>query len=110
MASLGMTGLVSFLMATRRHGFFLRKLTGFPDFHIIRSLFRGYLGFVAAGVVLALPVSQILLNIWLETFSVHYYSDYLCFIVPAVLLTGISFGIVCYGVERLRKQMSLHQF
>ena len=110
MASLGMTGLVSFLMATRRHGFFLSKIIGFRDFRIIRSLFRGYWGFVAAGVILALPVSQMLLNIWLETFSVHYYSDYLCFIVPAVLLTGIAAGIVCHGVGKLRKQMSLHQF
>ncbi|MGQ1888941.1 FtsX-like permease family protein [Thermophagus sp. OGC60D27] len=110
MASLGMTGLVSFLISTRRDDFFLRRIMGFSDVNNGITLFSGYFWFVLAGVILSLMLSRSLLNFWMQTFSAHSTVNYLCFFIPAVLLLGLGFGIAWYGTIRLRRQMSLHRF
>jgi hypothetical protein len=109
-ASLGMTGLVSFLLTTRQQNVLLRKITGFPDFHNFRLLFAGYFSFVLSGAGLALPASQFLLNAWSDTFSIRYQADYLCFAFPVLLVISIALGIALSGMKRLFAGMSLHQF
>jgi hypothetical protein len=109
-ASLGMTGLVSFLLTTRQQNVLLKKITGFSDFHNFRHLFARYFFFVLSGAVLALPASQFLLNAWSDTFSIRYRADYLCFAIPALLMISIAWGIAMSGMKRLFAEMSLHQF
>ncbi len=109
-SSLGMTGLVSFLLATRQQNALLRKITGIPDFHNLSHLFSGYLMFVLLGAVISFPVSHNLLKAWAGTFSFHYEMDYFCFVVPALLLLLIASVIAWYGGKRLLGKMSIHQF
>lgn len=108
--ALGMTGLVSFIISTQREDLLMRKLFGYSDMRNVFSLFWGYLGFVVSGIILALIFSVTILNFWLRTFSIHTSVDSFCFLLPAFLLAGLALGIAFYGVARLRKQLSLHQF
>lgn len=108
--TLGMTGLVSFLLATRQQGLLLRRITGFPDFHNIRTLFSGFFVFVAIGIFLALPVSLEMLGDWSRTFTVQYQTDYFCFLLPSVLMFSIAIGLATAGARRVMAGMSLHQF
>jgi len=110
MASLGMTGLVSFLISTRRNNYFLRKIMGFSDYKNAVKLFAGYMWFVLAGVLLSLIISRKLLYLWMETFSAHASDNNFCFFIPALLLSSLALGIASFGTVKLRRQMSLHQF
>lgn len=109
-ATLGMTGLVSFLLATRQQVLLLRKITGFPDFHNIRIMFSGFFIFVALGIIFALPVAREVLADWSRTFTVQYRTDYICFIIPPLLMFAIAIAIARYGGRSLLSKMSLHQF
>jgi len=109
-ATLGMTGFVSFLLATRQQELYLRKITGFPDIHNIRILFSGFFLFVFFGVALAFPVSREILDSWSRTFITQYELDYLCFIIPSLMMLFIAVGLAFWGARRLLSKMSLHQF
>lgn len=108
--TLGMTGLVSFLLATRQQELFLRKITGFPDFHNVRILFSGFFIFVASGVIFALPVAREMLGDWSQTFTVQYQVDYFCFLVPSLLMFSLAIALATYGARHLLSKLSLHQF
>lgn len=109
-AVLGLTGLVSFLIATRQPDVLLRKIIGTPDFFNLQFLFSGYFFFVLGGALLALPASIGLLAAWSETFMVDYQMDFLCWIIPSGLLLAFATGIAIFGLKRLFARMSLHQF
>ncbi|WP_010664496.1 ABC transporter permease [Marinilabilia salmonicolor] len=109
-ATLGMTGLVSFLLATRQQELYLRKITGFPDFHNIRILFSGFFLFVLLGILMAFPVSRSMLSDWSQAFVVRYEVDYICFIIPALVMLIIAAVLVFFGARRLLEKISLHQF
>ncbi|PRZ00559.1 ABC-type antimicrobial peptide transport system permease subunit [Marinilabilia salmonicolor] len=109
-ATLGMTGLVSFLLATRQQELYLRKITGFPDFHNIRILFSGFFLFVLLGVLMAFPVSGSMLSDWSQAFVVRYEVDYFCFVLPALLMLLLAGVLVFLGARRLLNKISLHQF
>jgi len=109
-ATLGMTGLVSFLLATRQQELYLRKITGFPDFHNIRILFSGFFLFVLLGVLMAIPVSGSMLSDWSQAFVVRYEVDYFCFVLPALLMLILAGVLVFLGARRLLNRISLHQF
>ncbi len=107
---LGMTGLASFLLATRRQEAFLRKITGIPDGFNIKNLFLGYFIFITLGACLALPTAMYLLKVWSGTFTVQYETDFVCFIVPFLLVLSTAAGIAWFGAKRMLKSLSLHQF
>ncbi|PWD99869.1 ABC transporter permease [Marinilabilia rubra] len=107
---LGLTGLVSFLVATRQQDVLLRKIMGIPDASNLRFLFSGYFFFVLAGALLALPASRGLLSAWAETFTAQYQMDYFCYLFPSILLIAFAIGIAMFGLKRLFSRMSLHQF
>lgn len=109
-AVLGLTGLVSFLVATRQQDVLLKKIMGTPDFFNLRYLFSGYFFFVLAGALLSLPASRGLLAAWSETFMVQYQMDYFCYLFPSGLIIALAIGIAMYGLKRLFSRMSLHQF
>ncbi|MGM0376772.1 MAG: ABC transporter permease [Bacteroidota bacterium] len=109
-ASLGMTGLVSFLLATHQQDMLLRKINGLPDAGNLIDRFKSYFFFVFFGVLMALPLSQFLLRRWTDTFSVQFPADYLCFIAPAVFLLVIAVLIAAFSGKRILSRMSLHHF
>jgi putative ABC transport system permease protein len=109
-SSLGMIGLVSFILATRQQDILLKRISGFPDFHNLWGLFSGYFLFVASGIALAMPVSQLLLRTWAGSFTNHYVVDYLCFIMPGLVMLFIASAIAWYAGKRLLGRMSFQQF
>lgn len=109
-ASLGMTGLVSFLLATHQQDMLLRKINGLPDAGNLFDRFKSYFLFVLFGILPALPVSQLLLKRWINTFSIQFPVDYLCFIVPAVFLLFVAVLIATFSGKRILTRMSLHHF
>jgi len=109
-ATLGMTGLVSFLLATHHQDMLLRKINGLSDAGNLVDRFKSYFLFVVFGVLPALPVSKLLLMRWADTFSVQVTVDYLCFIVPAVFLLMLAALIAIFSGKRILSRMSLHYF
>jgi len=109
-ASLGMTGLVSFLLATHQQDMLLRKINGLPDTGNLIDRFRNYFLFVFFGVIPALPLSQFILRRWADTFSVQFPVDYLCFIVPGGFMLMIAGLIAILSGKRILSRMSLHHF
>ena len=109
-SSLGMIGLVSFLLATHQQEMLLKKIHGVPDSGILFGRFRSYLLFVLVGILPALPMSRMLLGRWLEAFSLHFEIDSLCFLLPALFMLVLAVLIAYISGKRILRRMSLHHF
>ncbi len=109
-ALLGMTGMVSFLLASRQRELMLQKIAGCPDFLNIIRAFKVYFLFVLAGALLALPVALHMLEVWAASFIIQYQIDYLCFVIPLIVVFAFSAGIAWFTGKRFLSSLSLHQF
>lgn len=67
----GLYGLVSFVAEQRLPEIGVRKVLGASSFSIIRLFTKEYLGMLLIAGALALPVSWLILNQWLENFAFH---------------------------------------
>jgi putative ABC transport system permease protein len=68
-AAIGLFGLSSFIISKRTKEVGIRKVLGSSEFSILYLLIKDFLILVAIAFVIAVPVSRIVMNKWLEEFE-----------------------------------------
>ena len=90
-ASLGLYGLTSYSTQQRTKEIGIRKTLGATVGSIIMLMNREFLGFVAAGIVIAAPLTFLAMSQWLELFAYRIEINPLVFLLSAVVAIGIAF-------------------
>jgi putative ABC transport system permease protein len=93
---LGLLGLSSFNTSRRTKEIAIRKAHGASAARIIVMLFKEILYLVAVASVIAIPVSIILINMWLKNFAYRTSIDILIFVVAAIAALIIAFLTASY--------------
>ncbi len=106
-ASLGLIGMVSFILGYRKNQMQIRKLAGASTDSILWNTFKGYFFSVVLGVVLSVPLSIMLLKIWLRTFSFNFGLNLFCFLGPAILVVVMALVIAAIGGSLLLRRASM---
>jgi putative ABC transport system permease protein len=100
---LGLLGLSSFNASRRTKEIAIRKVNGASAFGIVGLLFKEIFCLVAAASVIAIPVSIILINMWLQNFAYRAGIDILIFVVTAIAAIIIAFLTASYHCIRVAR-------
>lgn len=112
-AMFGLIGLVGISVASRIKEIGIRKVLGAKLKHIFAVIFRQFRSLLLISLVLAIPVSYYLMNIWLEGFAFHiniglmtYFSSGLglVLLVGLIVGAGITSAAIKNPVSSLRQE------
>lgn len=101
---LGLIGLVSFILEFRRKEMVILKLSGAPGHSVFFQIFKGYFGYVTMGVLLSLPFSFKILNMWLGTYAFHVGINWFVFFLPILLLITMAV-LIALAAKTIRLRM-----
>lgn len=99
----GLFGLVNFAVARRMREMGIRKILGGNIFHIVGLVFKDFIKWIAIAAVIAVPVSVLFLNSWLEKFAYRIQLNFWSFVIPLLGMGLIILLIVLYYSRRLGK-------
>ena len=100
---LGLLGLSSFNTARRTKELAIRKVHGASALQVIGILFKEIFYLVTVAAVIAVPISLLLINIWLEHFAYQAGISSYIFIISTMAALTIAFltaGYHCISVAR----------
>ena len=89
-ACLGLLGLVSYTANSRRKEIGVRKVNGANLIEILSLLNQDFLKWVLVSLVIALPVSWIIIDNWLNSFSVRTDLNWWLFVIAGLTAIGIA--------------------
>jgi putative ABC transport system permease protein len=95
LASMGLFGIVSFMMANRTKEIGIRKVNGATVFEVVKLLNLGFLKWLLASLVLAIPIAYYGMNSWLTHFAYKTALSWWIFLLAGAL----SFIIVLLTVS-----------
>ncbi|NPD46621.1 MULTISPECIES: FtsX-like permease family protein [unclassified Lentimicrobium] len=95
LASMGLFGIVSFMMASRTKEIGIRKVNGATVFQVLKLLNLGFLKWVLVSFVIGIPIAYYGLNIWLTHFAFKTALSWWIFLLAG----GLSFIIVLLTVS-----------
>ncbi|MCK4748066.1 MAG: ABC transporter permease [Bacteroidales bacterium] len=95
-ACLGLFGLSSFMAVRRTKEIGLRKIMGASVKSLFLLLSREFLRWVTIAIILACPVSWLVMNRWLQSFAYHTHIEYWVFVVAAIIAISVSFLTVIW--------------
>lgn len=85
-ATLGLFGLISYLVQQRRKEVSIRKVLGAREIQITALFLNSFSYQLIWSIALALPIAYVILSRWLETFSYQVQLAPLIFVVPAIAI------------------------
>lgn len=88
---LGLFGLASFTVAKRRKEIGIRKVLGASVAQLITLLSSDFLRLISIAALLALPLTYLVINNWLNTYAYHIEITLWLFAGPATLVLIIAF-------------------
>ncbi|MBW8685999.1 ABC transporter permease [Chitinophaga rhizophila] len=97
----GFFGLVNFSIIKRTREMGIRKIFGSAQHQIVFLIFRDFLKWIAVAALIAIPVSYMFLNNWLEKFPYRIYLNPASFVIPLLGMGAIIFLIVVFYALRL---------
>lgn len=97
---LGLLGMATYTIETRRKEIAIRKVLGSSSASLIYTLSKGYLIIIAVALLIAVPVAYFMNTLWLENLAVHVTVDIFTISLGIVLLTG--FAILTIGSQTLQ--------
>ncbi|MCZ8355573.1 MAG: ABC transporter permease [Cyclobacteriaceae bacterium] len=97
---LGLLGMATYTIETRRKEIAIRKVLGSSSASLIYTLSKGYLIIIAVALLIAVPVAYFMNTLWLENLAVHVTVDIFTISLGIVLLT--SFAILTIGSQTLQ--------
>ena len=97
-ACLGLFGLASYATSLRMKEIGIRKVLGASLRELLLLLSRDFLKLVAIAVLISVPVSWYLLDLWLNNFASRVSLQPLLFIVPAMLVCLLAMATIWYHV------------
>jgi putative ABC transport system permease protein len=91
---LGLVGLAIYAANSRIREIGIRKVLGASVFEVIRMISNEFGAMALIANVIALPVAWYFINRWLENFAYRADTNWLVFIVPAVLVYLLAWAVV----------------
>jgi putative ABC transport system permease protein len=91
---LGLVGLAIYAANTRIREIGIRKVLGASVFEVVRMISNEFGAMALIANVIALPVAWYFINRWLENFAYRADTNWLVFIVPAVLVYMVAWAVV----------------
>ncbi|HWA32836.1 MAG TPA: FtsX-like permease family protein, partial [Cyclobacteriaceae bacterium] len=94
-SSLGVFGLALFMAEQRAKEISIRKALGADIAHIMLLLSKWFIGLIGLALVLAVPLSYVLLGRWLSTFAFAIEMNFIPFLIALiVVLLGTTVSVV----------------
>ena len=87
---LGIFGLASFTVAKRQKEIGIRKVLGASVSHIISLLTREFARLIVIATIVAIPVTYLIIQGWLESYAYHINLEPMLFALPAIIVIGIA--------------------
>lgn len=97
---LGLLGMATYTIETRKKEIALRKVLGSSDGSLVLILSKGYLSILVLAIVFAVPLAYVINTAWLQQFAVHVRVDVVT-IAFGILVLAI-FGVVTIGSQTLQ--------
>lgn len=97
---LGLFGLVSFLSERRSKEIGIRKIMGAREFEIIYYMSNEFVKLVLLAIILAMPISYLIVNQWLGNFAYRTNLSLDMFILSGLLALGIALITVSWQTWR----------
>jgi len=96
LACMGLFGLSSFVVEQQRREIGIRKAIGAYDYQLVTYLGMRFLWMILLSVVIAIPISYLLMQQWLSTFPYHIELSADIFLLSSVIILMVSAMAVAY--------------
>lgn len=103
-ACLGLSGLSMYVIRLRKKEIALRKVLGASVTNVLLMLSREYVRLTFAAFVIAAPISFLLIQKWLQTFSYQIEIAWWMFIIPGILILTIA--LITVSAQSLKTALS----
>ncbi|MBX2946041.1 MAG: ABC transporter permease [Cyclobacteriaceae bacterium] len=97
---LGLLGMATYTVETRKKEIALRKVLGSSNQSLVLILSKGYLSILLLAMALAIPVAYFINNLWLQNFAFHVSVDLLTIALSVFVL--LLFGGITIGSQTLQ--------
>ncbi|ELR72499.1 putative FtsX-related transmembrane transport protein [Fulvivirga imtechensis AK7] len=97
---LGLLGMATYTIETRKKEISLRKVLGSSNGTLVYILSKGYLSILLIAMLIAVPAAYLLNTMWLENFSLHVSVDPLTITIGVLIL--LLFGVITIGSQTLQ--------
>ena len=99
-ACLGLFGLASYATSLRMKEIGIRKVLGANLRELLLLLSRDFMKLVGLSILISVPVSWYVLDIWLDNFATRVSLHLFQFILPAILVCLLAISTICYHVMK----------
>ena len=99
-AVMGLFGLSSYVAESRRKEIAVRKVVGASMFEIFRIIYREFFSLISVAIIIAVPITYYLSNIWLKNFAYQIQVGWTPFFYSALLSYSITILTVFYQTYR----------
>lgn len=109
-ACLGLFGLTHYTLVLKRKEIGLRKVLGASSVNLVAQVSRSYVHLLVVAVLVATPLSYLILAQWLQNYTFRIPLNFKVFLVPALLLLPIivlTVGILTLKASRANPTKSL---
>lgn len=93
-ALIGVLGIVYFETQVMRREIAIRKVNGATTWEIIKSLLGKYVMVSSIGFLLAVPMSVVIMNMWLSRFAYHTDMSIWIFLLAYLIITALTAAVV----------------
>ncbi|MEN7548605.1 ABC transporter permease [Rapidithrix thailandica] len=95
-ACIGMFGMASFMVDQRRKEIAIRKALGTTDMEVVLLLASDFFRYVLMALLIAWPLSYLMMNSWLNTFPYHIQIGWSAFVVSGAVIFIITLLTISY--------------
>jgi putative ABC transport system permease protein len=109
-SSLGLLGMATYTVETRRKEISVRKVLGSSVTQVATLLSRGYITLLAIAVIISVPLAVIINNLWLQNFASRVTISPWMLLIDTFVVIGVSVLIVfsqAWRVSRANPAMNL---
>jgi putative ABC transport system permease protein len=102
-ATLGLFGLVSYMIESRTREIGIRKVLGSSTPHMVYILIRSFVALIAISGVLAIPPTLFIMKYWFSHFAFRIGVPWWSFLAAIVLVMIIAFVTIIFQALRAAK-------
>jgi len=91
---LGLYGLVALIAVQRTKEISIRKVLGASLSQLVRVMSKDFVILITVALLIALPISALLMNRWLKDYAYHISVSWWMFLIPIILVLAISMAVI----------------